>query len=144
MNNLNAIAPTALGQEWTTLQNNYEQYERTTLLIKLTAIVFGAIVWSAGESIVAIALIAVLWMQEGILKTYQSRLGVRLIRIEALIKQPDAEVAPFQLHTEWLAGRPGVARLLVEYAASAARPTVAFPYAVLLLLVLVEQFIVLS
>src|SRR5689334_8405141 len=105
MNNANATAP-ALGQEWATLQNNYEQYERTALLIKLTAIVFGAIICFSGESMAAIALILVLWVQEGIFKTYQSRLGDRLLRIEALIKQSDAETAPFQLHTEWLASRP--------------------------------------
>jgi hypothetical protein len=141
MNNLSAVASTpSLGQEWVTLQNNYEQYERTALLIKLMASVFAAIGWFAHETMVAIALIAVLWLQEGIFKTYQSRLGVRLIRIEALLKQPDAGAAPFQLHTEWAAGRQGVAGLLAEYAASAARPTVAFPYAVLLLLAVAQRF----
>lgn len=124
-----------------TLQNNYEQYERTALLIKLVAIVLGAIAWSAGENRVVIAAIAVLWVQEGIFKTYQSRLGVRLMRIEALIKQSDAEAMPFQLHTEWSASRQGVVGLLAEYAASAARPTVAFPYAVLLLLALAQRFV---
>jgi hypothetical protein len=38
------------------------------------------------------------------------------------------------LHSEWLASRSGVPGLLREYAVSALRPTVAFPYAVLLLL----------
>jgi len=38
-----------------------------------------------------------------------------------------------QLHSEWAAQRPGVIGLLAGYAASACRPTVAFPYAPLLI-----------
>jgi tripartite-type tricarboxylate transporter receptor subunit TctC len=48
--------------------------------------------------------------------------------------------AAFQLHSGWVARRAGSKGLLAEYAASAARPTVAFPYAVLLIvLVLLAQ-----
>jgi hypothetical protein len=35
---MNPLSP--LGQEWTTLQNNHEQYERSSLLIKLSAVFF--------------------------------------------------------------------------------------------------------
>ena len=44
---------------------------------------------------------------------------------------------PFQLHTQWLAARPGAAGLLRDYISNALRPTVAYPYVVLILGLLV-------
>ena len=123
----------ALGREWITLQNNFERYERGGLQIKLTALVL----WSLGlallvdPAILTGAVVLLLWLQEGIYRTYQGRLGVRIVRIEGQLKQ-DAPASPFQLHSEWLTLRPGFVGLLAEYARSALRPTVAFPYAVLL------------
>jgi hypothetical protein len=124
----------ALGQEWATLQNNFEQYERGGLLIKLLAIVLCTVGFAfALHEVVIGALLLVLWLQEGIYRTYQARLGARILRIEQGIYS--GESAAFQLHSEWLASRPGMFGLLVEYGASAVRPTVAFPYAVLLLMI---------
>ena len=130
-------AEPALGQEWVTLQNNYEQYEKTALLIKLIAIVLCAIGLVFDLILIGGIIAILLWVQEGIFKAYQSRLGARLIRIEVLVKRPDSTSVPFQLHTEWLASRKSVAGLLAEYAATIVKPTVAFPYAVLLLLNLI-------
>jgi hypothetical protein len=129
----------ALQQEWTTLQNNFERYESASLCIKLVAVAlsyagvaFGLEWWFVG------LVVLVLWLQEGIFKTYQARLGERLLELEALMVQ-DAPLpgSAFQLHSRWLAARKGTVGLLAEYAASAGRPTVAFPYAVLLLAVVV-------
>ena len=85
--------------------------------------------------------VLVLWLQEGIFKTWQSRLGERLVQLEGLIAQDQPPAgAAFQLHSGWMARRAGARALLAEYAASAARPTVAFPYVVLLLvLILLSQ-----
>jgi hypothetical protein len=58
---------------------------------------------------------------------------MRILRIEQGVKT--GEGVAFQLHSEWLASRSGMLGLLREYAVSALRPTVAFPYAVLLLLI---------
>lgn len=127
-----------LGQEWITLQNNYEQYEKGGLLIKLSGVVlwaFGLALLVNPEFLTGIVVL-LLWLQEGIYRTYQGRLGARILQIETLLKQ-DAPATPFQLHSEWLATRPGVVGLLMEYAKSALRPTVAFPYGVLLLVNLV-------
>ncbi|MDP2788270.1 MAG: hypothetical protein Q8O79_09390 [Pseudomonadota bacterium] len=124
----------ALGQEWIALQNNHEQYEKGALLIKLLAVVLCAVGFALALHEVLIgALLLVLWLQEGIYRTSQARLGVRILRIEQGLKT--GENAAFQLHSEWLASRPGLFGLLAEYAASALRPTVAFPYAVLLLMI---------
>ncbi|MES2356494.1 MAG: hypothetical protein V4568_19255 [Pseudomonadota bacterium] len=126
---------TALSQEWKILQNNYEQYEKSALLIKLTGIVICAVgVALALHEMLVSAIVLVLWVQEGIFRTYQSRLGERILCVERLIKQnTEEDGAAFQFHSTWLAARPGVVGLIAEYAKSAMRPTVAYPYMVLLL-----------
>lgn len=127
----------ALGREWVTLQNNFEQYEKGGLLIKLLAVVLCAAGFAlALHEVLLGTLLLVLWLQEGIYRTSQARLGVRILRIEHKLKNVEAmEGAGFQLHSEWQAGRPGTFGLLAEYGANALRPTVAFPYAVLLLMI---------
>lgn len=128
-----------LAQEWVTLQTQHEQYEQSALLIKLTCVVLAGAAWALSLSGWGVAvLMAILWLQEGIYRTSQSRLGERLLRVEQLLKGDSQSALPaFQLHSEWLAGRPGLLGLLAEYAASARRPTVAFPHAVLMALALV-------
>jgi hypothetical protein len=121
----------ALQHEWATLQNNIEQYEKSALAIKLVAVaVFvAALVYSLAEGLTA-ALIVVLWVQEAVLRTFQSRLGERILRVEEFLAAGTGAV--MQLHTEWRANRPGTAGMLIEYARQALRPTVAFPYFALL------------
>lgn len=126
----------ALGQEWVTLQNNIEQYERTALLIKLVAIVLFTTATIMGlQPLLAAALILVFWLQEAIFRTSQFRLGVRILRIEDLLRPGmPPQGAAFQLHSDWRATRKGMLGLLNEYCSSALRPAVAFPYPVLLLI----------
>ena len=133
---MNAPAPAnAAAHEWAVLQPLYERYEFGALSIKLTAIVlfFGGIVIELHGTWL-ILLLAVLWLQEGIFKTCQSRLGERLLAIERDIAAGTTAGA-FALHSQWQAQRRGVFGLLREYLSSAIRPTVAFPYLVLLVLV---------
>jgi hypothetical protein len=124
----------ALGREWTTLQHHHERYEFGALAIKLTALVlfFAATVLVVAPEFVSL-LMAVLWLQEGIFKTFQARLGERLLAIERSLSG-DEPTPAFALHSGFLATRKGAAGLVREYLASAARPTVAFPYALLLVL----------
>lgn len=134
-----------LAQEWTTLQNNHERYETGALLIKLAGVAawVAGVAWGLNDKLVGVMLL-VLWAQEGIFRTFQARLGERILRVEALIGTngaDQAEGAAFQLHSEWLAARPGFAGLLLEYGKSALRPTVAFPYAVLLLIGLARHLV---
>jgi hypothetical protein len=128
----------ALTHEWATLQNNHEQHERNSLLIKLAGVALlaasPALTLSAPASV---ALLLVLWLQEAIFRTFQARLGERILRIEQLLREGAIQAAaPCQLHSEWLASRPGTAGLLAEYGKNMLRPTVAFPYAVLVLICL--------
>ena len=129
---MSAIDASALPAEWAVLQNNIEQYEKSALLIKLFAVgLFAAALVFSLTDLLTIALIVVLWVQEGVLRTFQSRLVARILKVEEMLRQ--AGGAAFQLHSEWMASRKGALDMLFEYAAAALRPTVAFPYVVLLL-----------
>ena len=125
-----------LGQEWMTLQNNHEDYERGALALKVVTVVFAFALLAVNLPALVVALVvAALWLQEGIYRTSQSRLGQRLLVLERAIRgdETDEVGTAFQLHTQWQAARPGVGGLLREYLGNAIRPTVAYPYVVLLL-----------
>ena len=143
-----------LAQEWTTLQNNHERYEMGGLLVKLASVALTGAGFALHLNLKLVAaLLVILWVQEGIYRTFQSRLGQRILRVEQMIKlgmlgndapapvqnAPMHGVAPqfpqgvaFQLHSDWLANRPGFLGLVGEYVRSACRPTVAFPHVLLL------------
>ncbi|HEY1089529.1 MAG TPA: hypothetical protein VGE47_00415 [Burkholderiaceae bacterium] len=119
---------TGLEQEWLLLQKQHEHYEFAALALKGLAVLLLA--FSPLDSLLP-PLLVLLWLQEAIIKTFQARLGARLLRIE------QGADAAMQLHSEWAASRPGGLALLAQYARSACRPTVAFPYFVLIVLALV-------
>jgi hypothetical protein len=121
-----------LQQEWLLLQKQQEHYEFSALALKALAVLLLAF-----DASLLMPLLAVLWLQEAIVKTFQSRLGARLLRVEQGLRDVATVVPPMQLHSDWQTIRPGGAALLHEYALSVCRPTVAFPYAVLILLDLV-------
>ncbi|TDP72919.1 hypothetical protein [Roseateles toxinivorans] len=132
----------ALGQEWAQLQHDHEQYERSGLLIKLLAVVLCLACMALGFDALWLApVLLMLWLQEGIYRAFQSRLSARLLRVEqALAQGTTATARAFQLHSDWLATRPGTVGLIREYLSNAARPTVAFPYVLLLALSLLYQY----
>lgn len=114
-----------MNDEWLLLQKQHEQYEFAALAIKGVAVLLLAV-----NAPFVILLLAVLWGQEAIIKTFQTRLGARLLRLEAMLREGRGE--PMQLHSDWLTSRPRGLALLGEYLRSAGRPTVAFPYPVLM------------
>lgn len=120
----------ALNQEWLALQGQHERYEGLALLVKLAAFAASVLV---PDATLAVALLALLWLQEAVLKTFQARLADRLLVIEAGLKT-GAGVPAMQLHSDWQALRPRGVALLLQYARSALRPTVALPYPLLMLL----------
>jgi hypothetical protein len=122
--------------EWATLQNNYEQYEKGSLLIKLSSVVlFVSCMALALDIAASVAVMLILWVQEAIFRTSQARVGERILRVEQLLTQAAPPLArACQLHTEWQAARPGAGGLLADYAKNMLRPTVAFPYVVLVLM----------
>jgi len=129
-----------LQQEWVNLHASYDRYEWTGLLIKMTSIVlFFVALFSPLQSSMVVIILAVMWLQEAIWKTFQSRTEQRLLNIEAELSKPsDAE--PFQFYTQWLASRPSTLGLIGEYAKHIVRPTIAYPYSVLIALTLFQRF----
>ncbi len=129
---MDTTTPNSLNEEWKTLHQDYERYERYSLLIKLAAILSSLIVIGLTIHLpVAAVFILVLWLQEGIWRTVQARTSKRLLALEQLIKRDDQKVA-MQFYSDWEATRHGTTGLIKEYMHNALRPTVAYPYAVLL------------
>ena len=126
---------TYLTNEWQTLQNNHEQYEQSALLIKLTSLILCVLGIAAHVPAAWLGItVALCWLQEGIYKTYQARLSERLLSVELQLRQAEPTTQAMQLYSAWAANRPGGFALIASYAASACRPTVAFPYLPILLL----------
>ena len=92
-----------LGQEWVTLQNNHAHHERVALALKLATVVLAVVLLVANFPPVVVGVVVLLLS------------------------------APFQLHSQWQAQRTNSLGLLREYALNACRPTVAYPYAVIVL-----------
>ncbi len=134
----------AAAQEWAVLQPLYERYEWSALVIKLLAVTLFSVGLAIDMPMPWLVLLCLVWwLQEAIFKTYQARLGTRLLRIEQWIAG-DAAAATlqfFQLHRDWSAQRAGSLGVLSEYLRSASRPTVAFPYGLLLLLAVAQTVV---
>jgi hypothetical protein len=120
----------ALQQEWLALQAQHERYEVLALAVKLGAF---ALVAAVPDPLLTTPLLALLWLQEAVLKTFQGRLGDRLLAIEPALRTGEG-AAPMQLHSDWAARRPRGLGLLAGYLKSALRPTVALPYPLLMVL----------
>ena len=127
-------------QEWTTLHASYDRYELGGLIIKITSVVlFFMALYLSLQPMIVVMTLAVLWLQEAIWKTFQSRTEQRLLNIEdELSKSSDA--SPYIFYTQWLENRPSNLGLIAEYAKHIARPTIAYPYSVLIVLTLVQRF----
>ena len=139
------MSDSPLAAEWALLQNQYDSYEKFSLLIKLLALslVAAALLVSsvpgASGAPPMLIIIVLLWMQDAIWKTFQARIETRLLQLELLLAAPtetDAASA-YQYNTQFLLQRPGAVGLILEYLKAAWRPTVAYPYAALVVLLAV-------
>lgn len=131
------MQPQVLENEWITLQNQYDSYEKYSLLIKLVnvGVLVGAY-YSNHMHVMVLFLLLVLWGQDAIWKTFQSRIEVRLLELESTLAG-DGNAEAFQFNRQYQKCRPGLAGLVKEYACQAIRPTIAYPHAVLLVLLAV-------
>jgi len=128
-----------LAQEWTLLQNQFDNYEKSSLHIKLASIVLTAIFFIVNSNIfVATLIILILWFQDAIWKTFQSRIETRLLQVESYLKEDlDANnKEAYQFNSEFAKVRSGTLSLMVEYTKQACRPTIAFPHLVLVVIVI--------
>lgn len=135
-----------LKTEWCLQQNQYDSYEKHSLYVKLVAVVVAGFGLLPGVPMgIALLLIPVLWLQDAIWKTFQSRIEARLLMLEQAISSNssgEVEAQAFQFNQQFQRHRSGVVALIQEYISQAVRPTIAFPYVVLLPVVIVgAQFI---
>lgn len=127
----------SLKNEWAILHNDIERYERFSLIIKLFS-VFVCVIAIAHDVVwwFAIALVFILWLQDAIWKTFQKRTETRVLAIEEKIKLKAGDDTALQFYSEWENARQGAIGLVKEYLSSALKPTVAFPYIILIALML--------
>ena len=120
--------------EWCLLQNQFESYEKHSLYIKLISILMLFLSEIFSVSMISIFLILlVLWLQDAIWKTFQSRIEPRLLKIEKNIREK-TEGSEFQFNKEYqLVETSGLSKIL-EYSKQAIRPTLAFPHIVLMII----------
>jgi len=125
--------------EWIVLHGDIEKYERFSLVIKLLSVMLSVFsIAFIANGWVTVVFILVLWLQDGIWKTFQKRLETRIVFIEQKLKnESDKSFTGFQLYSQWENKRQGVVGLIKEYLLNSVKPTVAYPYACLVLLVLV-------
>jgi hypothetical protein len=128
-----------LAQEWSILQHQFDSYEKASLAIKLVSLLLVAFALLLAKlSFAFLCLVLILWLQDGIWKTFQARIEQRLLVVEQMFNDSMADKQPaqiaFQLNRQFLANRSSTLKLVAEYLQQACRPTVAFPHALLLLI----------
>jgi hypothetical protein len=140
---MTTVSKQLLVEQWRTLQNNHENYENYALIIKLvaTAIALFAFIFSV-TSMVTLLLLATLWLQEGIWKTYQQRTVNAIMAIEDKLALNEAEqtnesMKPYLVYKQWQENRPGTKALIAEYVSNSLKSTVLYPYFPLMLVVLI-------
>ncbi|EWH08547.1 hypothetical protein DS2_16764 [Catenovulum agarivorans DS-2] len=120
--------------EWQTLQQAYDKYEFGSLVIKLLAVVLTVAGIAATMQLCwLLAIVAILWLQDGIWKTFQSRFEVRLLQIERQLADNTQTTPAF--NSDWQQQRPGAVGLVKAYIANSLKPTVMYPYVVLMVLI---------
>jgi len=128
-------------QEWQILHNDHEYYERFSLFIKLLAVTVCCITLIFNfPFIISSLLLLTLWLQEAIWKTFQSRLTTRLLLIEEHNKNPlpnTSKNGAFELYSTWQTQDSSAKDIILEYIANALRPTIMFPYVILILINLI-------
>lgn len=124
--------------EWCLLQHQFDSYEKHSLYIKLFSVIMLLIFEIFGSiNICMVLILAVLWLQDAIWKTFQSRIESRLLQVEKYILEGTEQQA-FQFNTEFLKVRLGGLSLITEYVCQSLRPTVAFPHLVLIVILLMH------
>jgi len=127
--------------EWAIIHSDIEKHERFSLIIKLfTVLIFILSEAISIDSLLAISLIFILWLQDGIWKTFQKRLETRILIIEDNIEN-NRKGSEFQLYSEWQKNRQSYSCLIKEYLFNSLKPTVAYPYIILVSLLIFEYFI---
>lgn len=134
-----------LSQEWIALQNQFDSYEKHSLLIKLFAITWLIVSVILSQlnlfnACIGLAVGAIIWLQDAIWKTFQSRIETRILNVETSIAE-NSNIAPCQFNREFLAHRAGAVSTLISYLKQALRPTIAYPHIAILAMMIALHFI---
>lgn len=125
--------------EWSVLQNSADQYEHRALNIKLMSLlVVGLSMIFPIELLTKILFIFSFWLTEAVYKTFQFRIFKRLETIEIAIVNPSMNIVPFNFNLDFEDDRGGIRSLFFEYVKSAAKPTVAITYLILIGIVFIS------
>jgi hypothetical protein len=125
-----------LVKEWQSLHNSHERYEQYALIIKLFSVAVTLFSFAFYQGTIAITLLlAVLWLQEGIWKTYQGRACQRIELIEQALTENN--LVAFQFYRQWSENRPSSKGLVMEYIKNSLKPTVIYPYFTLIFIKLI-------
>lgn len=113
--------------EWANLHRSYEQAEALSLVTKLVSVALYIYTsMNTPTPLIPCILTCLLWAQDAIWKTFQSRTEARLVQLENDLVNQQATQQGF--YSQWQSQRPGIVGLLKSYCLTALRPTVAFPY----------------
>jgi len=134
------MKPNNFKKEWCLLQDQFDSYEKHSLYIKLMSIFVILVAESLNViNVFIILILIILWFQDAIWKTFQSRIEPRLLQLERYIRE-GGDHDEFQFNSEYLKVRLTGLSLIYEYVRQSIRPTVAFPH-VVLILVLTFQYL---
>ena len=140
--------------EWKVIQNQQDRFELASLLIKLCNVfLLLLLIFLDFPFAIGALFLGVLWLQDAVTKTFQSRGEKRLLRLEKAIANgcdlmltPDdtghknqyITEKPFQFNQTFIDSRPTTIGLISVYLKQSLRPTVALPHVVLVLMFLVH------
>lgn len=122
---MSAQDPHILQQEWVTLQQEYEGFEKYSLIIKLFNLALVA--WTLAHDTMPVWIILVMgvvWLLDGIWKTFQSRTEARLLTVEKAIQEQQL-YRGMQYHSAWQSHTQSAGAMIAEYVRQSLRPTVA-------------------
>jgi hypothetical protein len=129
--------------EWQTLHNQYHDYDKLSQWIKLSATLLFVIMYLMhGHWVITIGLVGLLWLQEAMLKTFQSRIESRLLAVEQMVESgSDVLSSPLQLHSQFSKRRPSLSGLIKDNFKQSLRPTVAIVYLTLMALTVLSMLL---
>ncbi|MGF1703127.1 hypothetical protein L4D09_22820 [Photobacterium makurazakiensis] len=141
---MSTIEKQGLENEWLLLQSQFDGYEKYSLLIKLLSITLLCSFYLFSDvTLFTVTILLILWMQDAIWKTFQSRIEPRLLGLEQSIKNDiidENSEPPYQFNSQYYQSRPSQFGLIKEYISQSLRPTIAFPHIVLFTLAVIALF----
>lgn len=136
---MNNNSPNHLMIQWQTLHQDHEKYEQLALGIKIFSVLLCVLsIVSSIATFIIVLLLATLWLQEGIWKTYQARTSSAILSIEQALTEKNQDDEIFSLYAQWQKNRPSAASLITEYLTNSLKPTVLFPYIPLIVITLIN------